>query len=441
MGDFKSDARHVAYEILLKTEKDGAYSNLVLDSFLEKSRLDTRDKAFVSKLVYGCIERKLTLDYQLENHLTGSLKKLKAPVLTVLRMGAYQILFMDKVPNFSAVNESVSLAVKTGSGYASSLINAVLRKISVSGLLLPDENDKIKYLSVRYSCPESLISMWNKAYGEENTEAILRDSLETPKTVIRVNTLVTDTDSLIESLSFEGVKAVKCEIENALIIDKTGGEINALKSFSDGKFHVQDIASQLCVKALGAGENERIIDMCSAPGGKAFTAAQYMNNSGSILAFDLYPSRTELIDKGAQRLHIDNISTCVCDSSKYYPNIQKADRVLCDVVCSGLGVIRRKPEIKYKSLDSFKDLPDIQYSILENASRYVKNGGRLVYSTCTLSKKENEKVCDRFLENHSDFFAIQPLEIDTYGEKYYTLMPHINGTDGFFIAVFERDGD
>lgn len=178
--------------------------------------------------------------------------------------------------------------------------------------------------------------------------------------------------------------------------------------------------------------------MCSAPGGKAFTIAQNMKNTGQILAFDLYPSRTELIEKGAERLHIENITTCVCDSSKYYRSIQKADRVLCDVVCSGLGVIRRKPEIKYKELDSFKDLPDIQYAILENSSLYVKQGGRLVYSTCSLNKKENDKVCDKFLENHNEFRCIQPLKTDTYGDRYYTLMPHINSSDGFFIAVFER---
>lgn len=441
MAEVKKSARETALDILVKTEKEKAYSNLALDSTLDKSGLQGRDRAFVSKLTYGCIERKITLDYQIEKHLTGSIKKLKPIVLVILRMGTYQLLFMDKVPSFSAVNECVELAKNNGSAYAASLINAVLRKISKDGLLLPDENEKLKYLSVKYSCPESLISMWQKAYGEENTEKILENALEAPETVIRVNILLTTVEELIDILAQEGIQAHKGQVENSLVIDKTGGEIDKIPSFKKGFFHVQDIASQLCVKALGARENERVIDMCSAPGGKAFTIAQYMKNTGQILAFDLYPSRTELIDKGAERLNIDNISTCVCDSTKFYPHIQKADRVLCDVVCSGLGVIRRKPEIKYKELDSFKELPEIQYSILENSSRYVKNGGRLVYSTCSLSRKENDKVCDIFLENHNEFRCIQPLDIDTYGDRYYTLMPHINGSDGFFIAVFERIGE
>lgn len=441
MSEVKNSARLTAFNILVKTEKEKAYSNIEIDSSLKKSGLSPRDRAFVSKLTYGCIERKITLDYQIERHLKGSINKLKVTVLTILRMGAYQILFMDKVPDFSAVNECVELSKTTGSGYASSLINAVLRKISLDGLILPDKSEKIRFLSVKYSCPENLISMWNKAYGEENTEKLLISSLEPPDTVIRVNTLLTNADELIKILDNEGVKAEKCFVKDALVIGKTGVSIDELDSFKKGFFHVQDIASQICAMALDAKEGERVIDMCSAPGGKAFTIAQNMKNTGQILAFDLYPSRTELIEKGAERLHIENITTCVCDSSRYYPNIQKADRVLCDVVCSGLGVIRRKPEIKYKELDSFKDLPDIQYAILENSSLYVKTGGRLVYSTCSLNKKENDKVCDRFLENHSEFKCIQPLGIATYGGRYYTLMPHINSSDGFFIAVFERTAE
>ena len=440
MGKNQKNARLVAFEILLKTEKEKSFSNIVVDTALKDSSLEARDKAFVSRLVYGCIERKITLDFQIESHLSGSIKTIKTPVLIVLRMGAYQILFMDKVPDFSAVNECVKLSHNIGVNYASGLINAVLRKISSYGIIFPDENDS-RHLSVRYSCPLNLISMWKKAYGEENTKKLLEASLETPETVIRVNTLLTTPEKLIHILFDEGIIAEKTYIENALVINKTGAEIDLLPSFKKGLFHVQDIASQLCVKALGVKENEMIIDACSAPGGKAFTIAEEMKNTGRIFAFDLYPSRTELIDKGAERLKIENIETCVCDSTKYYPSVQKADRVLCDVVCSGLGVIRRKPEIKYKELDSFKELPEIQYTILKNASCYVKTGGRLVYSTCTLNKRENERVCDRFLEENSSFRCIQPLDIPHFGDMYYTLMPHINGSDGFFIAVFERIGD
>lgn len=434
-------ARQFAYEILMKIEKEGAFSNLAVDGALASSSLSSKDKAFVSALIYGCTERKLTLDYQIEKYLSKPLQKLKTPVHMILRLGTYQLLFMDKIPVSAAVNESVKLAKDNKSEYASGLVNAVLRKVSANGLMLPDEKNKTEYTSIKYSCPQNLISMWNKAYGEENTEELLKASLERADIVLRVNTLRTNVTELISLLDKEGVKAEKCKfVENAVVAEKLGCDIESLESYKRGLFHAQDIASQHCIKALDPQKGERILDLCSAPGGKSFTASQYMVNTGNILAFDVYPSRTELIDEAAQRLGIENITTCVADATRFYPNLKEADRVLCDVPCSGLGVIRRKPEIKYKELDEFKSLPDIQYKILCNGAQYVKKGGRLVYSTCTLNKKENDKVCDLFLEKHPGFKCIQPLEIPSVTDKYYTLTPHLNGCDGFFIAVFERLG-
>lgn len=433
-------ARQFAFEILVKIEKEGAFSNLAVDGALASSSLSPKDKSFVSALIYGCTERKLTLDYQIEKYLSKPLNKLKTPVHMILRLGTYQLLFMDKVPVSAAVNESVRLAKDNRCEYASGLVNAVLRKVSSGGLVLPDESNRIDYMSIKYSCPPDLIYMWNKAYGEENTEGILETSLEKAEIVFRVNTLKTDTEELVSVLEKEGIKAEECSfVENSVVIEKLGCDIESLGSYKKGLFHAQDIASQYCIKALDPQKNEKILDLCSAPGGKSFTAAEYMENTGSILAFDVYPSRTELIDKGAQRLGIENITTCVADASRFYPNLQGADRVLCDVPCSGLGVIRRKPEIKYKALDDFKTLPDIQYKILCNGAQYVKKGGRLVYSTCTLNKKENDKVCDLFLQEHPDFKSIKPMDIPSITEKYYTLTPQYNGCDGFFIAVFERD--
>lgn len=432
-------ARQFAFEILMKIEKDGAFSNLAVDGALASSSLSPKDKAFVSALIYGCVERKITLDYQIEKYLSKPLNKLKKPVHMILRLGTYQLLFMDKIPTSAAVNESVQLTKDNKSDYASGLVNAILRKVSANGLLLPDKTNKKEYMSVKYSCPQSLISMWNKAYGEETTEELLKASLEKADIVLRANTLKTNTDQLITVLEKEGISAEKCGlIENVVVTGKLGCDIETLDSYKKGLFHAQDIASQICIKALDPRKNERILDLCSAPGGKSFTAAQYMENTGSILAFDVYPSRTELIDKAAQRLGIENITTCVADATRLYPNLKEADRVLCDVPCSGLGVIRRKPEIKYKELDEFKSLPEIQYKILCNGAAYVKKGGRLVYSTCTLNKKENDKVCDLFLQEHPDFKCIQPLNIPSVTEKYYTLTPHLNGSDGFFVAVFER---
>lgn len=435
-------ARQYAFEILMKIEKEGAFSNLAVDATLANVSLSPKDKAFVSALVYGCIERKITLDYQIERYLSKPINKLKTAVLIVLRLGTYQLLFMDKIPASAAVNESVKLAKENKSDYASGLVNAVLRSICSNGLVLPDEKDEKLYFSVKYSCPESLIGMWKKAYGQENTEELLKASLEKPDTVLRVNTLKINEDELISLLKEEGVEAEKSNfIENALVVQKLGCDIESLPSFKNGFFHVQDTASQFCVKLLAPENGERILDLCSAPGGKSFTAAQYMENDGNILAFDIYPSRTELIDKSAERLGIENLSTCVCDATKHYDKIEKADRVLCDVPCSGLGVIRRKPEIKYKPLDDFKSLPDIQYKILCNGASYVKKGGRLVYSTCTLNKKENDKICDLFLSEHPEFKCLRPLDLPSVTEKYYTFTPHLNGCDGFFAAVFERIED
>ena len=436
-------ARQTAYEILLKIEKEGAFSNLATDSALASSSLPQKDRALVSAIIYGTVERKLTVDYQLERHLTKPLGKLKKNVHTLLRMGAYQILFLDRIPNPAAVNETVKAAHDNNMGYAAGMINAVLRKIAASGLILPDENDdKLKYLSVKYSCPISLISMWIKAYGEENTRELLKFSLESSPVTLRVNTLKITPEELISALESENTQSVRVpESKNALYITGLGKNIERLSSYEKGYFHVQDLASQYCAEALGAEKGDRVIDICAAPGGKSFTIAENMQNDGDILACDIYPSRTKLIDDGAKRLGITCITTCVADGGKYYPNVKKADRVLCDVPCSGLGVIRHKPEIKYKPLDDFKGLPEIQYGILSNAAAYVKNGGRLVYSTCTLNKKENDKVCDRFLAEHPEFKSIRPLDIDAFGDRYYTLMPHRNNCDGFFIAVFSKSED
>lgn len=434
----QKNARQAAYEILLRMEKDGAYSNLILDETLEKSDLDSRDKSFVSALVYGTTERKLTVDYELSLYLSSPLKKLKKQVLTILRMGAYQIFFMSKVPNSAAVNESVKLSKKNQSAYASSLINAVLRKCSQNGLVYP-KKDTDEFLSVYYSCPLWLIHKWNKQYGKSECLHLLEESLKKAETVIRVNTLKTDEKTLAQLLLQEGVESEKTVIENSLKIFLSGKEITKLNSFKQGLFHVQDIASTLCAQALCAKSNETVFDLCAAPGGKSFSVAQLMNNSGKIFAFDLYPQRTKLISQGAKRLGIDIITAAVGDASEHNAELGLADRVLCDVPCSGLGIIRRKPEIRYKDESEVDALPPLQLKILENAARYVKPGGRLVYSTCTLNKNENENVCLKFLENSSDFESVEPLS-QIGKNKFLTLMPHINQSDGFFIAAFKRKG-
>jgi len=439
------NARQIAFEALLKIHRDSAYSNLAVDAALkENSHLDDRDKAFVSNIVYGTLDRLILIDYNLSLYLNQPVKKLKPELHTILRMGVYQLLFMDKVPSRAAVNESVNLAKFNKSSFAASLVNAVLRRVSDNGIRLPEGDvNSPTYLAVKYSCPEWLISMWIDAYGIENAVALAEKALEAPPLVVRVNTVKTNAEDLIWKLAEEGVIAEKAEgFENALIL-KNSGSVEELDSYREGLFHAQDFASQICCKALDAREGETVFDLCSAPGGKAFTIAESMNNSGCVRAFDIYQSRVDLIKNGAARLGLTNVYTYLSDASIFNENYGFADRVLCDVPCSGLGIIRRKPEIRFKNQADIDNLPDLQYRILCNAVKYLKQGGRLVYSTCTLNPKENSDVCDRFLAEHPEFSVVNVFpELPRYkdDEKYLTLMPHIHSTDGFFVAVFTKNG-
>lgn len=439
------NARQTAFEALLRVHRDGAYSNLAIDSMLnENTSLDDRDRAFVCAIVYGTLDRQIVIDYNLGLYLNQPAHKLKPELRTILRMGAYQVLFLDKVPVSAAVNESVKLAKENKSAFAASLVNAVLRRVADNGLRLPDESvNRLTYLSMRYSCPEWILSLWIDAYGEDNAVSLAQCALEAPPIVIRVNTLKTTPDELIWTLAEEGAVAEKTDLcENALVVT-SGGAIERLDAYKNGLFHVQDIASQLCCKALGAKPGETVFDLCAAPGGKTFTIGQLMNNEGKIAAFDVYQSRVELIKSGAQRLGESIVDTAFSDASIYNANYGMADRVLCDVPCSGLGIIRRKPEIRYKTREDIDNLPDLQYRILCTAMRYVKTGGTLMYSTCTLNPAENSQVCDRFLAEHPQFSAVTPLpelERSVPGENYLTLMPHIHSTDGFFLAAFVNNG-
>lgn len=432
-----SNARQIAFNALCKLQKDSSYSNITLDSFLSKSELDTRDKSFVSALFYGVIERQLTLDYNLSLYLSKPIKKLKPEVLTVMRIGAYQLLFMEKVPSSAAVNESIKLSKKNSLQFASGLINAVLRKISCNGLCLPNKDDYAEFLSVKYSCSRWLVEKFISEYGEEDTEAFLENSLGASEIYLRVNTHKTDADTLIDLLSNENIEAEKTYIDSALKIKLNGADIEKISAYKNGLFHIQDLACQLCVNALRINEGNRVFDLCSAPGGKAFTAAQYAGKTGEILAFDLYENRVGLIRKGAERLEINNIRAIQGDASAFNAEIGTADRVLCDVPCSGFGIIGKKPEIKYKSESEAKEIEKLQYPILKTGAKYVKKGGLLLYSTCTLSKDENENVCNKFLKEHKNFVSVKPLPEIT-DEYFITLMPHKNETDGFFIALFER---
>ena len=435
--------RQIAFEALLKIHREGAYSNLVLDSMLSANPgLDERDRAFISNLVYGTLDHMIIIDYNLGLYLNQPAKKLKPELHTILVLGAYQILFMDKVPNHAAVSESVQLAKVNKSSFAASLVNAVLRRVADNGLKYPEGNEgTAEYLSVRYSCPQWLIEMWIQAYGYRNAEGLASKALEPADLTVRVNTLKTDPEDLMWKLAEDGVVANSSTIlKDAMVLEHTG-PVDELAAYKEGLFHVQDLSSQLCCLALHANPGDTVFDMCAAPGGKTFTVAELMKGEGTVKSFDIYQSRVELIREGAKRLGLDNVSTYFSDASYYNPNYGSADRILCDVPCSGLGIIRRKPEIRFKNKPEIDKLPEIQYKILCNSIRYLKPGGRIVYSTCTLNPAENDEVCDRFLAEHPDFTVADYLtRIPRYSQtdKYLTLMPHLHGTDGFFIAAFEK---
>ena len=418
--------RLIAAKALCRIQRDQSWSNLTLDSAIAENKLGLRDSSFVAALFYGVLERQITLDACISTHCDIKLKKLSLPVLVCLRLGIYQLLYMDKVPESAAVGESVAAAKAMKQFKSTGLINAVLRSFLRDGRRVPSPDDPNQRLSVEYSCPAELIKLWIADYGEEQALKLLERSVCRIPLYIRVNTLKTNCQTLISRLAEIGKAARQTELDNCLILEGEGTPAR-LAPFKEGLFYIQDKSSQLCAASLEAKPGMRVLDACCAPGSKSFTIAQIMENSGEITACDIHPHRIGLVEQGAGLLGITNIRTVACDMTIHNPDFRLFDRVLCDVPCSGLGVIRRKPELKYKPLDEFSKLPEIQYKIFKNTSQYCKPGGIMVYSTCTLRRVENEEVVERFLAESPEFFL---RSVRTFlGDE---------DTDGFFIAVLER---
>lgn len=439
------NTRNLAFKILLSVEKDGAYSAIALNNSIKENKLNSLDASFLSTLVYGVLERKLTLDYIIKQYSKIPLRKIELKTKIILRLGILQILFMDKVPESAAVNESVKLAKKHKLQKSSGFINGILRNITRAEIkyTFPDKNkDAVYFYSVKYSCPLDIVKLWINSYGEIITENILQSLSGRPKLTARVNTLKTNPYKLIEELKSEEVEAEISSVdENALLLKNTGS-IEKLKAYKDGRFYIQDLSSQLCVKALCPKPNDIMLDVCSAPGGKSFTAAQYMKNRGKIFAFDIHPHKLKLIEKSAERLGINCIFTDLKDAAYDKRELPLADKVLCDVPCSGLGIMNRKPEIRYKEDILNSGLPKLQYEILCNSCKFTAVGGALIYSTCTLNPEENNKNAERFLREHPEF---EPLKIDLKikrmidePDNMLTIFPEYNPCDGFFISAFRR---
>lgn len=419
--------RKLAVSVLLKIEKDKAYSNIAVNNMFKESGADEGEKRLASAIVYGVLDRRVTLDYILNSLMEKPFAKTAPYTAQVLRAGLYQILYMDGIPDHSAVDESVKLVKKSGESRNAGFVNAVLRQALRKNIPLP-QGDELSEISVRFSCPLWIVESLIADYGIEDTKAILADSLNPAPLIIRANTVKITPEELACRFCESGIPCELCEPYGAVALDK-GIEVAGNRFYLEGFFHVQDLASQRAVEVLSPQPGERVLDVCAAPGGKSFTMAEIMCNKGEIVSCDLYPKRVDLIKKGAKRLGLSIITAKATDAQNFEPALGEFDAVLCDVPCSGLGIIRRKPDIKYKEIINFETLEQTQDKIIQTASQYLKSGGRMLYSTCTLRRGENEQRVQKFLKNNPQFCL-----------KYeHTYMPHKDKTDGFYCALIIKD--
>ena len=433
-------ARETALNVLIASRQEGGWSNSLLKNYIGRDRLDKRDAALATRLCYGVLQNRYRLDYYLQQLLTGKVKDLHPVIHDILHLGLYQMYEMDKVPQSAAVNESVDLAKKycKKQHFAPGLVNAVLRKAATEKMQEPTAWQE------KYSHPQALIDMLKSYVGKERIEPMLKANNEVPDTVVQVNTLKTTPAALYLQLEQEGVMARPHGwLENCLILSGTGN-LEQLPSFRQGLFYVQDAAAKLSVLCamLPNDKDWKVLDCCAAPGGKSFAAAIAMQGRGEITSCDIYGHKTQLIAAGAARLGIEHLSVRQLDATEFVPAWeQNMDAVICDVPCSGYGIIRKKPDIRYKDMKQMQQLPELQLRILENQARYVRPGGVLLYSTCTLVRSENEGVVEAFLQKHTDY-VLEPLTLPaTFAENtsgMLALVPGQYDTDGFFIARLRR---
>lgn len=447
------NAREAALKIIYETEEKGAYSNISLNKHLNGTELSPQDKGLVTEIVYGTLKNKILIDYYIQSFSKVKMKKISPWILNILRAGAYQILFTDKIPVSAACNESVKLAKKYGHSASSGFVNAILRNIAREGknIKLPDRGKNVsEYLSVKYSHPHWMVNLLLKEHDADFIEGLLSANNDVPELSVRVNTLKTKRDDLIEELKSEGFDAQESRYApDGLIVKGMASPTNS-KAFNDGLFQVQDESSMLVARVLSPKANDFVMDVCSAPGGKTTHIAQLMENKGKIIAFDIHPHKLELVRSNAKKLEIDIIETIEQDASIEVPEfLAKADCVLVDAPCSGLGIIRRKPDIKWSRTESdINELKTIQRKILEASSVYVKPGGTLVYSTCTVLKDENSGTVTDFLNSNKDFYIedLRPFLLDSLKEYadekgWLQLYPNVQGIDGFFMCRMRKRQD
>lgn len=433
-------ARETALNALIACRKNGAWPNAALKDYLQRDRLDSRDAALATRLVYGVLQNRNKLDFYLKQFLTGKLSGLHPVVKDILHLGLYQISELDRVPDSAAVNEAVELAKKyfPKQKNAPALVNAVLRRAaSTCGCWV----EPVSYAE-RYSHPEELIALLKKSLPKGKLEPMLIANNTAPQTVVQVNLLKITTDKLVELLEKQGIGWEKQPWMQDCLTLSGAGNLERLDAFREGLFYVQDPASRLSVQCARLQKGWHVLDCCAAPGGKSFAAAIAMEGTGSILSCDIYPHKAELIVKGAQRLGFENITAQCRDAAQENPQwLGQFDAVIADVPCSGLGIIRKKPDIRYKKLAELADLPVLQRAILENQAKYVRPGGVLLYSTCTVLPRENQEMVNAFLADHPEF-CTEPLDLPEVFPRndtgMLTLIPGEYDTDGFFICRLRR---
>ena len=440
-------ARDAAVRALLTVQEQGGYSNVVLDELLESTALSAKDRALASRLLYGVTERRLTLDYLLNQTASTPVKKMAPAVREILRVGVYQLVYMDKTPAFAAIDEAVGQTRRFGCGRLSGFVNGVLRQVQRNhGDLLAKLPANDKGLEIRYSVPRAWIRAWRDAYGPEVLDGLLSQVNEAPPSYIRVNTCAISVAEFCNGLERHGVAYRPVSgLPEALEITPASALQNLPEEWNT-YYYFQDLASQWCCAALEAQPGDRVADLCAAPGGKTMTLAQYMADTGEILAGDIHAHKCRGMTDRVKQYGFTSISVKQWDASADPEQalLGAFDRVVCDVPCSGMGVVRRKPEIRYKSPEEFAELPGLQLQILQQGAKLVRPGGVLQYSTCTLRPEENEAVAAQFLEQNPDFaprllpippcFAVAGID----AAHQITLFPSIHGSDGFYIAGFVK---
>ena len=433
-------ARETALNVLIACRTQDGWSNGVLKEYVARDRLDSRDSALAARLCYGVVQNRNLLDFYLKQLLTGRVKDLHPVIRDILHLGLYQLYLMDKIPQSAAVNESVELAKKycRKQRNAVGLVNAVLR----NAIRSRDSLQQPTSWEDKYSHPADLINLLKSYVGKQRLEPMLKENNAIAPMTVQVNTLQTSAKELQEKLEAEGVTARNHPwLSDCLVLSGTG-DLERLSSFQEGLFYVQDAASKLSILCAQLQPGQNVLDCCAAPGGKSFAAAIAMKGEGSITSCDVHAHKIDLIAKGAERLGLNNIFAKQQDATVFRPEWQDCfDTVIADVPCSGLGIIRKKPDIRYKALSAIAELPALQMKILENVSRYVKPGGLLLYSTCTLVREENEGMVEAFLRTHPDF-TTEPLPLPLPFPKnesgMLALVPGEYDTDGFFICRLRR---